>query len=73
MKKINDEQAFQVPAHSFSVFSESSFTLNYSADGIHYTTYEESTPAGETLIVNGVGKNMFFYLEGNSGEAIIRY
>ena len=73
MKKITGEAPFQVLAHSFSVYTDSAFTLNYSADGEHYTAYEESTPAGETLIVNGVGKNMWFYLEGNSGEAIINY
>lgn len=72
-KKINGEAAFQVLAHSFSVYSESSYTLAYSADGEHFTEYDEATPAGETLIVNGVAKNMMFKLVGNSAEAIITY
>lgn len=72
-KTINGETPFQVLAHSFSVYSDSSYTLSYSADGQHYTDYEESTPAGETLIVNGVAKNMYFKLSGNSGDAVINY
>ena len=75
MKKIvvTDEAAFSVLAHSFSVYSDSSYTLNYSADGEHFTAWEESTPAGETLVVNGVAKGMYFYLDGNSGDAVIIY
>lgn len=72
-KIITGEMPFQVLAHSFSVYSESGYTLNYSADGVHYTAYDEATPAAETLIVNGVAKNMFFKLGGNSGEATITY
>lgn len=73
IKKVNGEDAFQVMAHSFSVFSETAFTLAYSADGEHYTSYEDQTPAGENLIVNGVGKGMYFKLLGNSSEATINY
>ena len=74
MKKIiNGEQPFQIMAHSFSVYSASAYTLNYSADGKHYTAWDESTPAGETLIVNGVAKYMYFFLDGNSGDAVITY
>lgn len=64
---------FQVQAHSFSVYSEAGYTLNYSADGVHYTAYSDATPAGETLIVNGVAKGMFFKLAGNTGEATITF
>lgn len=73
MKKITGEQPFQVAAHSFSVYSEDSYTLNYSADGVNYTAYDEATPAGETLIVNGVAKGMYFYLEGNASDATITF
>lgn len=74
MKKIiNGEQPFQIMAHSFSVYSDSSYTLNFSADGENYTAWDEATPAGETLIVNGIAKNMYFYLDGNSGDAVITY
>lgn len=75
MKKITvtGEAPFSVLAHSFSVYSASAYTLNYSADGKHYTAWDESTPAGETLIVNGVAKGMYFFLDGNSGDAVITY
>lgn len=70
---ITNEAVFSVLAHSFSVYSDSAYTLNYSADGEHFTAWEEETPAGEVLIVNGVAKGMKFYLDGNSGDAIITY
>lgn len=74
MKKIiNGEQPFQVAAHSFSVYSDDAYTLNYSADGENYTAWGDSTPAGEVLIVNGVAKGMYFYLEGNTSTATITF
>lgn len=72
-KKVQGDAPFQVMAHSFSVYSEDAYTLNYSADGEHYTAYEDETPAGETLIVNGVAKNMYFRLDGNTAEASIMF
>lgn len=71
--KINAEMPFQVLAHSFGVYSEDAYTLNYSVDGINYTAYEEGTPAGEVLFVNGVPKNAFFKLMGNTSQAKIIY
>lgn len=71
--KITGEAPFSVLAHSFSVYCPDSFTLNYSADGEHFTAYDEATPAGETLIVNGVAKGMYFFLDGNTDDAIITY
>ena len=75
MKKmtINGEAHFSVLAHSFSVYSDDAYTLNYSADGINFTAWDAATPAGETLIVNGVAKGMYFYLEGNTTDAVITY
>lgn len=71
--KVTGEAPFSVLAHSFSVYSPDKFTLNYSADGEHFTAYEEPTPAGETLIVNGVAKGMYFFLQDNASEAVITY
>lgn len=72
--KINGENAFQVLAHSFSVSpSSQSYTLQYSANGIEFTDWEETTPANETLVVNGVGKFMYFKLKGNNSEVDIQY
>lgn len=74
MKKIIEgEQPFQVAAHSFSVYSDDAYTLNYSANGENYTPWGEETPAGEVLIVNGVAKGMYFYLEGNTSTATITF
>lgn len=75
MKKftVTGENHFSVLAHSFSIFSKDAYTLNYSADGEHFTAWEKETPAGETLIVNGVAKGMYFFLSGNGSDATITY
>lgn len=69
VKYINAEQPFQVLAHSFSVGFTNGYTLQYSADGVNYTAYTAATPANEVLIVNGVGKDMWFKLSGNTNTA----
>ncbi len=72
--KVNGEKPFQVLAHSFSVSpSNESYTLQYSANGKEYTDWEESTPANETLVVNGVAKLMYFKLKGNNSNVDINY
>lgn len=73
-KQITGEQSFSPLAHSFGVSpSTSGYTLAYSADGVNYTLYEESTPANETLIVNGVPKGFYFRLAGNTSDVTINY
>lgn len=72
--KVNGEDAFQVLAHSFGVSpSSEGYTLQYSADGITYTDWEEETPANENLFVINVPKYTFFKLDGNSSDVIIVY
>lgn len=72
--KINGEKPFQILSHSFSVSpSESGYTLQYSANGIDYTDWSSSTPANDTLIVNGVAKGMFFKLKDNTSEVDIQF
>lgn len=72
--KITGEAPFQVLAHSFSCSpSAEGYTLNYSANGIDYTPWEEATPANETLVVNGVAKMMYFKLVGNASDVDITY
>lgn len=72
--KVNGENPFQVLAHSFSVSpSNESYTLQYSANGKEYTDWEETTPANETLVVNGVAKLMYFKLKGNNSDVDINY
>ena len=76
MGKINvhGEAPFQVLAHSFSVsHAETSYTLEYSADGYDYTEWEESTPANETLFCVDIPKNAFFRLKGNTGDVVVTY
>lgn len=73
-KKINGETPFQVLAHSFAVsYAESSYTLEYSADGYDYTEWEESTPANEVLFVVDIPKDAYFRLKGNTGDVVITY
>ena len=70
--KIQGEQPFQVDAHSFSVSpSNDNYYLEYSADGVNYTQYEEQVESGDTLIVNGVAYNQFIRLSGNNSEVTI--
>jgi hypothetical protein len=69
VKVINGEQPFQVLAHSFSVGYTNGYTLNYSADGVNYTAWTADTPSNEVLICNGVGKDMWFKLVGNTNTA----
>lgn len=69
--KISGQSVFQIPAHSFICSpSESGYVLQYSADGVNFTSYDEETPAGENLIVNGVPKFTYFKLSGNTDENI---
>lgn len=73
-KIITGAQPFQVLAHSFSVSpSSEGYTLNYSANGEDYTAWTETTPANETLVVNGIAKSMWFKLVGNNSEVSITY
>lgn len=72
--KITGEQPFQVLATSFAVSpSAEGYTLNYSANGVEYTAWEEATPANEVLVVNGVAKLMYFKLVGNASDVDINY
>ena len=72
--KIKGEQPFQILAHSFAVTpSAEGYTLNYSANGVEYTAWEEATPANETLVVNGVAKLMYFKLVGNASDVEINF
>ena len=64
---VNGERPFKAQKETFCVEAGAAFTLNYSAskDG-GWTAYTESTPANETLIVNGVTPYMWFKLVGNT-------
>lgn len=71
---VSGEMPFQVLAHSFTVSpSSDGYTLQYSADGINYTSYTEAIPANETLICNGVAWGQFIRLSGNTDTVIINF
>lgn len=71
---ITGEKPFQVLAHSFAVSpSDEGYVLEYSANGVNYTEWEEATPADENLIVNGIAKGMYFRLKGNESDVVINY
>ena len=73
-KKITGDTPFQVLAHSCAISpSAQGYTLNYSADGINYTAWDEATPANENLIVNGLAYGTYLRLSGNTSEVVINY
>ena len=72
--KINGETPFQVLAHSFGISqSNEGYTLNYSADGITWTSWTDATPANEDCFVNDFPFGAFFKLVGNASEVQIIY
>lgn len=65
--KIKNDASFQVLSHSFSVSpSSEAYVLQYSADGIDWTDYEEEIPADEVLIVNDCAFGQYIHLDGYS-------
>ena len=72
--KVTGDTPFQVMAHSCAVSpSEQGYTLQYSADGVNYTAWEEATPANENLIVNGLAWGTYLRLSGNTSEVVVNY
>lgn len=70
--RINGEQPFQALKGGFGISaSQSGFTLAYSSDGVHYTEWEDSTPAGEETLVVCPPDVCFYKLIGNVGEVTI--
>lgn len=48
----------------------SGYTLNYSADGVHFTPWEEGTLADTTQVVAHAALGMYFKLVGNTSDDI---
>jgi len=72
--KVHGEAAFQVELPNFAISpSASGYTLNYSADGVNYSAWEEATAAGETLVVCGAAGGMFYKLVGNTANVTVTY
>ena len=75
VKKINKAESFQIPADKFIIGpSASGYTLNYSADGITWTAWSDSTAANKNQVVVGIPFNTYVKLAGNTSDnVIIRY
>lgn len=75
LKKISKQEIFQIPSDKFIISpSTSGYTLNYSADGVHWTAHDESTAANDNQIVVGLPINTYVKLSGNTTDNLtIRY
>lgn len=73
--KVSGEQPFQVAASKFCIAATSEgYTLYYSADGVHYTPWEEGTLANRDQVVVGAADGMYFKLYGNvDNDVVITY
>lgn len=71
---ISGENAVQVQAHSCIISpSNEGYTLCYSGDGISWTEYDESVPAYENLIINGLAWGTYIMLQGNQTDVTINW
>lgn len=69
---VSGETPFKVLKDTCAVGpTTNGYTLNYavSKDG-PWTAWSESTPADETLVVNGMTPFMYLKLAGNTDEAV---
>lgn len=71
---VSGETVFQIPTNSFAVSpSSSGYLLQYSADGVNFTSWTASTPSNENLmVINGV-PGMLYKLSSNTAEVTIRF
>lgn len=71
---ISGEQPFQVLAHSCIISpSNEDYVLQFSADGITYSDWDETVPAGENCMVVNFAKFTYFKLSGNNSDVIVSY
>lgn len=72
--KVKNEQVFQVEATNFAISpSASGYTLNYSADGEHFTAWNDVVPADTTQVVACGAVGMYYKLVGNTSEVVVTY
>lgn len=72
--KVINEAQFQVNAPNFAISpSASGYTLNYSADGVHFTAWDDVVPADTTQVVACGAVGMYYKLVGNTSEVIVTY
>lgn len=71
---IQGDKVFSVPASEFAISpSKQAYTLEYSANGEDFTAWKESTPTGENLVVTGAVKTMYYRLNGNADNLVLKY
>ena len=75
IKKITGEEIYQTINGNFSLSpSTETCTLQYSADAINWTDWDEEIPANETLIVTGLPlTHIFFRLKGNNSTLTLNF
>lgn len=75
IKQITGEQPFSMLNNGFSVSpSNEDYILQYSSDGVHYTSWKDGVPAGETLVVTGLPLlPMYFRLKDNNSTVKLNY
>lgn len=72
--QIQGERPFQVLAHSFSVSpSNENYTLQYSANGTEWTSFDTEVPADENLVVVNCAFGQYIKLSGNNSEVTVIY
>lgn len=71
---VQGSKPFSVVAHSLAISpSAQGYTLQYSADGIGWTSYPDAIPANEVLVINGMPRNIMLKCEGNTDDLTITY
>lgn len=71
---IQGEQVFSTPTGYFSISpSSEGYTLNYSADGEHFTAYSDATAANDNLLICGFPKNTYYKCVGNNSTLEINW
>ena len=69
---VSGEKPFQVGAPLFCIGqTEIGYTLNYSADGVNWTPWEEMTAADTDTVVTNAAAGMYFKLAGNTSENVV--
>ena len=72
--KVIDENIFSVPEHYFGISgSVTGYTLQYSVDGKTWASWEEATPANETLFVANAPLFCLYRLYGNKDIVEVRW
>lgn len=72
--KVTGENPFQVIGKGFAIGpSKEGYTLNYSADGVNWTAYEEATEAEKTELVNSPVPGLYYKLVGNASTVTVRF